>query len=469
MGSEMVEVGSVANPLRVAIVGSGPAGFYTVSNFLRHKDVAVEIDMYDRLATPFGLVRGGVAPDHQKDKTVTRAYDKSGRLPNFRFYGNVQYGRDITLEDLKNHYHQVIFTTGAQIDRNLGIPGEDLGGSHSATEFVAWYNGHPDFADRQFDLTRTSVAVIGIGNVAVDVARILCRTDEELKLTDMADYAIDALRNSSVTDIYMFGRRGPAQAAFTPPEIKELGELIDADVIISEEEAKLDEFSQADLDRENDKDMIKNTETVAALAGRAPEGRRKRLHIRFLTSPVEIIGDEDGKVTAIRIVRNEAYAAEDGSVRSRATGEEEVIPVGLVFRSVGYRGVALPEIPFHESWGTVLNEKGRITDEDGKALPGLYTAGWIKRGPSGVIGTNKTCAQETVNCMVEDLQAGLLFTPTSPEPAAAEALVRSRQSQVISYADWSALDAAEVAAGEVAGRPRVKFTKLQDMLAELGR
>ena len=465
----MSDVGSEANPLRVAIIGSGPAGFYTVSNFARHKDITVEVDMFDRLATPFGLVRGGVAPDHQKDKSVTRAYDKSAQKPNYRFYGNVTYGEDVTLDDLKAHYHQIIFTSGAPNDRNLGIPGENLTGSHSATEFVAWYNGHPDFASRAFDLSQKAVAIVGIGNVAVDVARILCRTDEELRATDMADYAINALRDSAIEDIYMFGRRGPAQAAFTPPEIKELGELIDADVIITPEEATLDPYSQKAFDDSDDKNVAKNVDTVQELAQRTPEGRRKRLHIRFLTSPTELIGDDTGRVSAIRIVRNEAYAAEDGSVRSRATDDEEVIPVGLVFRSVGYLGKVLPEIPFHESWGTILNEAGRVTDADGEPVTGLYTAGWIKRGPSGVIGTNKTCAQETVNCMVEDMKAGKLLEPSAPDTAAAAEMVAERQRDIISYTDWGKLDSAELANGEAEGRPRVKFTKIADMLAELGR
>lgn len=465
----MAEVGTESNPLRVAIIGSGPAGFYTVSNFMRHKDVTVEVDMFDRLATPFGLVRGGVAPDHQKDKSVTRAYDKSARQPSYRFYGNVEYGADVTLDDLKAHYHQIIFTSGAPNDRNLGVPGEDLDGSHSATEFVAWYNGHPDFAGREFDLSQKAVAVIGIGNVAVDVARILCRTDEELRATDMADYAIEALKSSAVEDIYMFGRRGPAQAAFTPPEIKELGELIDADVIITGDEAALDPFSQKEMEAGGDKNVAKNVATVQELAQRAPEGRRKRLHIRFLTSPTELIADDSGRVSAIRIVRNEAYEADDGSVRSRSTDQEEVIPVGLVFRSVGYLGKALPEIPFHESWGTILNEAGRVTDSEGSTVQGLYTAGWIKRGPSGVIGTNKTCAQETVNCMVEDMKAGKLLNPADPSTEAAAAMIASKQPQSISYADWSTLDAAELAKGEAQKRPRVKFTNLGDMLAELGR
>ena len=221
----MDEIGSTKNPLRVAIIGSGPAGFYTVSNFLKNKELVVEFDMYDRLPTPFGLVRAGVAPDHQKDKSVQKAYDKNAQLPNFRFFGNVEYGSDITIEDLRKHYHQVMFSTGAPFDRNLGIPGENLDGCFSATEFVAWYNGHPDFADRKFDLSQENVVIVGVGNVAMDVARMLCKTHKELSVTDVADHALVALKNSKVKNVYILGRRGPAQAAFTPPEIKELENL----------------------------------------------------------------------------------------------------------------------------------------------------------------------------------------------------------------------------------------------------
>lgn len=465
----MAEVGSEANPLRVAIIGSGPAGFYTVSNFLKHSNLTVEIDMFDRLPTPFGLVRGGVAPDHQKDKSVTRAYDKSARQPNFRFYGNVEYGKHISLDDLKDYYHQVIFTTGAQVDRDLGIPGEELEGSHSATEFVAWYNGHPDYRDLTFDLDQEAVAIVGIGNVAVDVARMLCRTHDELAVTDMADHAIEALANSKIKTVYMLGRRGPAQAAFTPPEIKELAELTDADVSVPPDEAALDEESQKELDESGDKNAIKNVEIVQELAGREPEGRSKRLIIRFLVSPTEIIGDDNGHVKAIKLVKNELYRTEDGSIRPRATDREEEIPVGLVFRSVGYRGVALADVPFNDSWGAVYNDAGRVTTESGDVVEGLYVAGWIKRGPTGVIGTNKTDAQETVNCMAEDAQAGRVFSPAHPGIDEAREFVESRQPQLVSYDDWSKIDEAEIGRGEPLKRPRVKFTRVDEMLEVLGK
>jgi len=459
----MSAVGSQSNPLRVAIIGSGPAGFYTVSNFLKHKELTVEFDMFDRLPTPFGLVRAGVAPDHQKDKSVQRAFDKSAQIPNFRFYGNVEYGTDIHLADLAKHYHQVMFTTGAPFDRSLGVPGEELNGSYSATEFVAWYNGHPDFADRTFDLSQENVAIVGIGNVAMDVARILCKTYEELKVTDIADHALEVLKHSKVKNVYILGRRGPAQAAFTPPEIKEMGEFADADVTVLSNEATLDEASAILLETEGDKNARKNVAFIQEYADRAIEGKSRLLTIRFLVSPTELIGTE-GKVTAIKLVKNELVKADDGSVRPKATDQQETIPVGLVFRSVGYKGLPLPEIPYHESWGTILNETGKVIDAEGNQVTGLYTAGWIKRGPSGVIGTNKTCARETVNCMVEDLAAGKVLEPVDPSIEGADKLISARQKDAISYADWLSINDAEVSKGEAQGRPRVKFTNIGDML-----
>lgn len=461
----MTAVGTETNPLRVAIIGSGPAGFYTVSNFLKHTDVHVELDMFDRLPTPFGLVRAGVAPDHQKYKTVTRAYDKSAQQDNYRFYGNVEYGTDLTLDELKAHYHQIIFCSGAPGDRNLNVPGEDLNGSYSATDFVAWYNGHPDYVDYKFNLEAEAVAVVGVGNVAIDVARILLKTDNELASTDMADYALEALRHSKVKTVYVLGRRGPAQAAFTPPEIKEMGELEDADVTVLAEEARLDSASQAAA--EADKNIAKNVAVIESFAGQAPTGKSKQLVIRFLVSPTELIG-EDGNVSAIKIVKNEAVVQDDGSVKAQATDQTETIPVGMVFRSVGYRGAPLPEIPFNDSWGTIANEEGRIVD-NGEPVTGLYTAGWIKRGPTGVIGTNKTCAQQTVNHMVEDLKAGKILSPEHPDIDAAEKLVKTKAPNAISYGEWQKIDAVETSRGEAAGRPRVKFTSREAVLAELGR
>ncbi len=463
----MPSAGTDDNPLRVAIIGSGPAGFYVVERLFKEQGLNVEVDMFDELPTPFGLVRGGVAPDHQKIKSVVRVYDRAARNPNFRFYGNVRYGRDVHLADLEVHYHQACFTTGAQTDRNLGIPGEDLDGSHAATEFVAWYNGHPDYRDRRFDLSGENAAVIGVGNVAIDVARILCRCHEELAVTDIADYALEALRESRIRNVYLIGRRGPAQAAFTNPEIKEMGELADADVEILPEEARLDDLSQAYLDAHPDKALVRKLDILQSYAGRPATGKSRRLSIRFLLSPTELIGDADGRVRAVQLVRNELYA-DNGGLRPRATAVTETIPADIVFRSVGYLGVALPAVPFDERRGVIPNDRGRVLAGQGKEpLVGLYASGWIKRGPSGVIGTNKPDAVETVERMLEDLRAGMVLDPAHPQVAGAERLVRERQPQYVSYEDWLRLDDIETARGKASGRPRVKLTRTEDMIAAL--
>jgi len=462
--------GTPARPLRVAIIGAGPTGFYVADHLLRNPGVAVEVDMLDRLPTPYGLVRLGVAPDHQKIKFVTNAFDKVAASPGFRFFGGVDFGKHVTLADLRAHYHQIVYCTGAQTDRRMGIPGEDLAGSHPATEFVAWYNGHPDYRDCVFDLSQESVAVVGVGNVAVDVVRILCRTPEELATTDIADYALDALRKSRVKEVYLLGRRGPAQAAFTNPEIRELGELPDADIAADPAEVELDPLSRAAVERSQDRATAKKVEILRAYARRPASGKSKRLVLRFLVSPVELIGDDAGRVAAMRLVRNELYATSTGALQPRATDRFEEIPVGLVFRSVGYRGVPLSGVPFNESWGVILNDKGRVLDPRTKEpLVGEYTAGWIKRGPTGVIGTNKPDAAETVECMFEDLARGAVLEPAHPEAAAADTLVRQRQPSFVSYNDWLKLDALEVAHGRAQGRPRVKLTSVEEMLAALGR
>ena len=465
----MPPIGTTAAPLRVAIVGAGPAGFYAAGVLLKQDDVVVEVDLLDELPTPYGLVRSGVAPDHEKIKNVTRIFDKVAQHPRFRFFGNVRFGEHVSLDDLRQHYHQVLFTTGAQTDRSLGIPGEDLEGSHSATEFVWWYNGHPDFRDRSFDLSCERVVVVGVGNVAVDVARILCRTPEELATTDIADYALEALRESQIREVVMLGRRGPAQAAFTNPEVKELGEMEDADFIVRPDEAELDALSQEDLDAAEDRLLNKKVELLRDAAQRSPEGKSKRIVLRFLVSPTEILDDETGHVGAVRLVRNELYRTEDGRLRSRATEETEELSCGLVFRSVGYRGVALPDIPFREDWGIVPNEEGCVLESpDGSPIPGLYVSGWIKRGPSGVIGTNKPDAQETVGHMLEDATEGRHLEPSAANAATAERIIRERQPQCFSYADWQRINDLETSAGEKQGRPRVKLARIEEMLEVLG-
>ena len=466
----MTKLGTESNPLRVAVIGSGPTAFYATDHLFKQVGLAVEVDMFDRVPTPFGLVRGGVAPDHQKIKTVTKAYTQTAAKPRFRFYGNVEFGRHLKLADLKEHYHAILYASGAQTDRRMGIPGEDLQGSHPATEFVAWYNGHPDYRHLQFDLTPERAAVVGIGNVAIDVARILCRTVDELRTTDIADYALEALSKSHVKEVYLLGRRGPAQAAFTPPEIKEVGEMADADVVVLPEEAQLDPLSQAAVASASDRSVLRNVEILQGYAVRKPTGKSRRLTVRFLVSPVELIGDAAGRVVKMRLVKNRLVASETGSLSAKATDQLEELPVGLVFRSVGYRGVPLPDVPFHEKWGVILNEKGRVIDPESKQpFVGQYTAGWIKRGPSGVIGTNKPDAVETVNCMLEDLAQDKLLQPSQPESRCVEDLVRARQPLFFTFADWLKLDEMEVARGQAQGRPRVKFTSVEEMLAALGR
>ncbi len=455
--------GTPEHPLRVAIVGSGPSGFYAAGHLLNAKEVTVEVDMFDLLPTPFGLVRAGVAPDHPKIKSVTRVYEKTAAKPGFRFFGNVDVGQDVTHAELRERYHAVIYAVGAQTDRSMGISGEDLPGSWAATEFVAWYNGHPDFRDLEFDLSCKRAAVIGNGNVAMDVARMLVLPRAELEVTDTADHAIEVMAESAVEEVVIIGRRGPAQAAFTNPELLELGELTDADVIVDPADVVLDSHSARSIEGEGEITPRRNVEILTGYSEREPEGKRKRVVLRFLRSPVEIKGD--GRVEGIELVRNELQHGGDGSLRAHATGEHETLEVGLVFRSIGYRGVPIEGVPFDEWHGTIPNEEGRVLDPHAqRPIPGEYVVGWIKRGPSGVIGTNKRDAQETVDHVLEDLAESRLPEPADTDPDAIEALVAERKPEYVSYSGWEAIDAVEKAAGEPLGRPRVKLTRVAEML-----
>ena len=388
-----------ASPLRVAVVGSGPAGFYAADALLKSEEPVVEVDVLDRLPTPWGLVRLGVAPDHENIKAVSRAFEKTASRPSFRFFGNVEVGSTVSHEELLRIYDAVVYTVGAQTDRRLGIPGEDLPGSWAATEFVAWYNGHPDFQDRMFDLSHERAVVVGNGNVAIDCARMLALTAEELAPTDTTHEAIESIQGAGVQEIVMLGRRGPVQAAFTPPELKELGELAGADVIVDPEELRLDAASEHALEEDRER-ARRNYELLGEFAERPPAGKPRRIVLRFLVSPVAILGDD--RVEAVEVVRNE-LVEEGGRLVARPTGELEVIPAGLVLRSVGYQGVALPGVPFDERKGTIPNDRGRV-----EGAERTYVAGWIKRGPSGVIGTNKKDATETVELLLEDARAGRL-------------------------------------------------------------
>jgi ferredoxin/flavodoxin---NADP+ reductase len=457
--------GTPGRPLRVAVVGSGPAGFYAAGQLLSTPGLTVEVDLFDRLPTPWGLVRFGVAPDHPKIKSVTRVFEKTARMPGFRFHGNVEVGVDVSHEQLAAAYDAVLYAVGTATDRKLGIEGEDLPGSHAATEFVAWYNGHPDYANFNFDLDTKRVVVVGAGNVALDVARMLALSAQELAGTDTADHALQALRDSAVEEIIVLSRRGPAQASFTNPELRELADLELADVIVSSRDVELDEASAAEL-AQADGTTKRNVETLAGYAALSPQGRPRRVELRFLASPIAIEGN--GHVQAIVVERNVLVRGPDGSLRAKGTGELERIETGLVFRSIGYLGVPLPGVPFDPARSTMLNQDGRVIDPDtSEPLPGVYAAGWIKRGPSGVIGTNKKCANETVALLLADHAADRLATP-SATPDALLAELRSRGVKVVDYSGWEAIDAHERALGEPSGRPRVKLVHRHEMLTRAG-
>ncbi len=446
-------------PLRVGIVGAGPAGFFAADALIK-QDIPVSVDLFDRLPTPFGLVRYGVAPDHQKIKSVTKLYQKTLDDPRVRFFGHVSYGQDVSLGDLRRFYDAIIYTVGAPSDRPLGIPGEDLPGSMSATEFVAWYNGHPDYAEKTPDLSVSSVAVVGMGNVAVDVTRILAKTADELVQTDIADHALHALRESHVEDIYMLGRRGPAQGKFTTKELRELGELTNADVVVDPEDMELDPVSEASL--AEDRMIAKNVEVLREFSARAQTGKPRRVHIKFLSSPVAVLGE--GRVEGLQVEKNE-LRDRNGALAAVGTGETVTLPVGLVLRSVGYRGVALPEVPFDDLRSVIPNVLGRVTESaGGEVVPGEYVAGWIKRGPTGVIGTNKADAAESVRALLEDAPELARVADADVSPEAVEQFLHDKGVPFFPFDHWLELDARELEAGRAQGRPRVKLTRVEEML-----
>jgi ferredoxin/flavodoxin---NADP+ reductase len=451
-------------PLRVAVVGSGPAAFYAAGHLLSSEDPPAEVDVIERLPTPWGLVRLGVAPDHPKLKEVSRAFERIAQRPGFRFLGNVEVGRDVEHHELMQLYDAVVYAVGAQTDRRLGIPGEDLPGSWSATELVAWYNGHPDFQGLSFDLSVDRAVVVGNGNVALDVARMLVLTREELAPTDTTDAAIQAIATSSIREIVVLGRRGPVQAAWTSTELQEMGELAGADILVDPAELLLDPASESELAAASNV-VQRNVEILRGFAVRPPAGKPRAVRLRFRVSPVAILGEE--KVEAVEIVRNRLEPDAAGRVRAVPTDEREVIPCGIVFRSVGYHGVPLSGVPFDPASGTMPNVGGRVLDGRGEPLPGLYAAGWIKRGPTGVIGTNKKDATETVDRLLEDARAGAL--PRAERDAPIEDVLAERGVEVVMYPGWEAIDTLERGRGEELGRPRVKLCTWDELLAAARR
>ena len=443
------------SPLRVAIIGAGPSGFYAAGQLLAVAEPQFAVDLYDRLPTPYGLVRSGVAPDHPKIKSVTRAYDKTTDHERFRFFGHVELGGDISRAQLLQHYHVVMYTLGTSIDKRLGIPGEDLRGSHAATEFVAWYNGHPDHCGLEVDLQAKQAVVVGAGNVALDVARMLALASSELEVTDTADHAMEVLRSSGIEEITILARRGPLQAAWTNPELLEIGELERADVEVIG--ADLDELSAVAL-QEADKTRRRNVEIMRDYAARAKNGKPITVRFRFLASPIELRGDENAHVRAVKIENNAIVAREDGSLSAQGTGTFEELPAQLVFRSIGYTGQPVDDVPFDERRGLIRNTGGRVTDANGAHRVGEYVSGWIKRGPSGVIGTNKKDSQDTVVKILEDAAAGCLNQPGSDD---IEGMIATHCEHAVTWEAWQAIDAIETAAGEASapGRPRVKLTE----------
>ena len=442
--------------MRVAIIGSGPAGFYAAEALLKRAGTPVDVDVFDRLPTPYGLVRGGVAPDHQKIKAVVRVFASTAARPTFRFLGNVQLGRDVSVEELRRHYHQIVYATGNESDRRLGIPGEGIAGCTPAAVFVGWYNGHPDYRNARIDLSVSRVAVVGNGNVAVDVARILMRSRAELERTDIAAHALDSLRNSQVREVFVLGRRGPEQAAFSPSELKELGSMEAADPVVDAGELA----GCADADG--------NMKILRSFASRQPRGDAKKLHLRFLVSPTEVLGNAEGKVAGLALEKNRLEARPDGTVAARGTGQIEVLDVDMVVPAIGFAADRIAGVPFDEKARIIANQDGRVVDPAlRRVIPDEYVVGWARSGPQGLIGEHKRASAQVVEHMIADgagLEARVL-----PRRDAIDALLRERGVQLVSFDDWKRLDDVEVVRGERRGAPRDKIVDVEAMLALLSQ
>ena len=453
-----MDLGTAQHPLKVAVVGSGPSGFYATEALVKTGKV-VEVNMLERLPVPYGLVRNGVAPDHPKLKQAIKVYAGIAESPGFHYFGNVAVGRDLSIDELRRTHHAVVLTYGAETDRRLGIPGEDLPGSHTATEFVGWYNGHPDYRDRTFDFSHEQAVVIGQGNVAADVARILAKTVDELRSTDIAEHALSALAESSIKTIYVIGRRGPAQAKFTSKEVREFGELVACDPFVDKSELVLNPESESELAEKSNAGAAKVYELFKEFTERPPGAKTRRAVFTFLKSPREIIGES--RVEKVILERN-SLSGEAFAQSARGTGEMLELQAGLLFRSIGYHGVAMPGVPFDERRGVIPNDEGRVLDS-GSAVQGLYAAGWIKRGPTGIIGTNRADSVGTINSLLKDA-AGW---PPDKGKRGAEAisqLLNERGIRYVSFDDWKIIDQAEIERGRPLGKPREKFTLVSEML-----
>ena len=457
----MAKLGTSENPLLVAIVGSGPSGFYAAEALIK-SEFEVDVDIIERLPSPYGLVRSGVAPDHPKLKTAINLYKKIADNPHFNLIANVTVGRDISIEELRETHHAVILTYGAETDRKLGVPGEDLKGSHTATEFVGWYNGHPDYRELEFDLSQDVAVIIGQGNVAADVSRILSKTADELKHTDIAQHALDVLAESKLREIHVIGRRGPAQAKFTPKELREFGELSDCNPIILEDDLRLNDESKKELEEKTNRTNRKVYDQFCEFSKRELDSSKsKKCFFRFLMGPQEIIGNT--QIEKLILEKNE-LSGEPFKQSAKGTNETFEINTGILFRSIGYHGVPISGVPFHESWGTIPNEKGRVTENDGAIVNQLYTGGWIKRGPSGIIGTNRACSVETVANLLNDIEK--LDTGTKKHGTTGiYSKLNNKNVRHVNFSEWSQIDDKEVELGEPKGKPREKYTYIEEMLS----
>ena len=450
--------------MRIAIIGSGPAGFYAAEALLRRTDTIVHVDMFDRLPTPFGLVRGGVAPDHQSIKAVTRVYEKTAARPTFRFMGNVCLGSDVAVEELHRHYHQIVYAIGNEGDRRLGIPCEGIAGCTPATVFIGWDNGHPDYRDAKIDLSVSRVAVVGNGNVAIDAARILLRTPAELEKTDVAAHALEALRHSQVREVFILGRRGPEQASFTPPELKEFGEMDDVAPIVALEELA----GCAIPETAGSSQQEKNLKILQSFATRQAGEKTKKLYLRFLVSPTEIIAGADGRVAGLVLEKNRLETQPDGSVNARGTGETEILKVGMVLPAIGFAAKRIDGVPYDEKNRVIANEDGRVVDPASRnVIANEYVVGWARTGPQGLIGSHKGASAHVVEHMIAD-GAGLEAREL-PEREAIDDLLHQRGVQIVSFSDWKRLDDVEVARGERRGAPRDKIVEVDAMLSVLGQ
>ena len=449
--------------MRVAIIGSGPAGFYAAEALLRRTDTIIHVDMFDRLPTPYGLVRGGVAPDHQSIKAVIRVYEKTAARPTFRFLGNVCLGRDVTVEDLRQHYHQIVYAVGNEDDRRLGIPCEGIARCTPVAVFIGWYNGHPDYRQAKIDLSVSRVAVVGNGNTAIDAARILLHTPAELEKTDIAEHALETLRHSQVREVYILGRRGPEQASFTPPELKEFGEMEDVDPIVAPEG-----LAGCVIPETANTQQEKNLKILQSYAARQHGGKAKKLHLRFLVSPTEIIADADGKVAGLVLEKNRLEVQPDGTISARGTGATEVLEVGMVLTAIGFAAKRIAGVPYDEKARVIANEDGRVVDPVSRSvIANEYVVGWARTGPQGLIGPHKAASAHVVEHMIAD-GAGLEARKL-PEREAIDSLLRQRGVQIVSFNDWKRLDDVEVARGERRGAPRDKIVDVESMLEVLAQ